>query len=215
MKTSTKLIIAGTATIVAAGAIFGTVQIASAFNQLAAPVKHSVALGTPTPTATATKAPVAPSITDGAVLTTAQANDIQNGTSTSGMIAYQATNGQFLAVNPNQPVPAPVMQDIQARANAVPALTGGTAQDVVTNAGAAIDLQNTIQLGTGRPVVLITYGSFGTRTGMILGYLAQGTRDSNNAAYVGTNLATVEAEANAYVAKQADPSNWIVVVRQR
>ena len=59
MKTSTKLIIAGTATLVAAGAIFGTVQITSAFNQLAQPVKlftavapahSSAAVATPKPT---------------------------------------------------------------------------------------------------------------------------------------------------------------------
>lgn len=52
MKTSTKFILAGAATLVAAAGIFGAVQIASAFNQLAAPVKNSISLSSPRPAAT-------------------------------------------------------------------------------------------------------------------------------------------------------------------
>lgn len=209
-----RIVLISASVVVVAAIAFGGVQVANALRTLAAPVKHSVSLTSTTPTATAT--PTAAAIADGAVLTAAQATDIQNGVSISGMIAYQTASGKLLAVDPNKPVPAAVMQDIQVRANAVPALTGGTAQDVITNDQAATDLQNLIQLGTGKSTVLITYGSFGTRTGAIRGYLAQGTHESgDNATYVSASLSTIEAEAKAYVAKQADPSSWIIVVQHR
>lgn len=60
MKTSTKFILAGTAAL-AAGIIFGAVQINSALNQLAAPVKHSVSLASPTSAPAATAPAASPS----------------------------------------------------------------------------------------------------------------------------------------------------------
>jgi hypothetical protein len=108
MKASTKLILAGTAAIVAAAAIFGTVQIASAFNQLAAPVKHGISLSTPAPTATATKAPVV-------------VDPVVAAQTASGLTAaqYQAVTAQVATVKapgvPFQAVPASTVRGAIAR----------------------------------------------------------------------------------------------------
>lgn len=61
MKVSSKFILAGTVAFAAAGIIFGAVQINSALNQLAAPVKHGVSLASPTPAPTVTTPDASPS----------------------------------------------------------------------------------------------------------------------------------------------------------
>jgi hypothetical protein len=93
MKTSTKLIITGTATLIAAAAILGGVQVVGALNQLAAPIKHSISLGTPTPAATATKAPV--------VVDPVVAAQTASGLTT---VQYQAVTAQAAKFSPTMDV---------------------------------------------------------------------------------------------------------------
>lgn len=101
MKVSSKFILAGTVALAAAGVIFGAVQITGAFNQLTAPIKHSVALDTPAPTVTATKAPV--------VVDPVVAAQAASGLTTA---QYQAVTAQVAAVK----APGIPFQSITAKA---------------------------------------------------------------------------------------------------
>lgn len=201
MKTSTKLILAGTATIVAAGVIFGIVQISSAFNQLAAPVSHSTAIA-PTPSGTATKAAAAPIVGDlngDGELDGWEKDQLARST-------YTMPDGSKVAIPANQPIPAPVVAAIQSNvAAAAGKSTAGSAEVTGAHANASVAAVAAESAKIGRTIVPVFFAYDG---------LAKDFRWAVGAAAAGsfkasTSEAAAVAAANAWIGDRA--STYIVV----
>lgn len=206
MKTSTKLIIASTATLVAAAAAFGTVQVVGTSGEVTPAVKHSISASTPTPVVTKTPEAFNPAtVKIGGTVQWADKLPL-------GFFAYQMPDQSYVAVNQDQPLPAAIEADLhqQAQTTIKPSLTATNAS---STAGETATFLNDSFASTGKYIVIIVHTT-GAIAGSPAAYQWFGMSSDWNPAVAGPTEANVEASARARIAASANPARYEVVVIQ-
>ncbi len=134
-----------------------------------------------------------------------------------GLRGYELPDGTFMVVKPNEPLPAAVRADAEAKAAAVPVVTGTAPEDYGASAEGGLNLANTLSLLTGKRVVAVVYGVVafpGFRTEMAW-RAAAAPLNADGLYPIGTDLNAVIAEAEALIAQQSNPAEWEIIVQPR
>ncbi|WP_203748261.1 hypothetical protein [Cellulomonas chitinilytica] len=128
--------------------------------------------------------------------------------------AYELADGTSVAVVKDQPLPAPVLAEVQAQVQAAmsTALAAGSDESIWAQThDASKQLSGRVGSATGKRV-LIVYPAVGMLEGENV--------ENNHRVWIprdvpgggsNTQQGAVDA-ANAYVASQADPDEWVVIV---
>ncbi len=125
--------------------------------------------------------------------------------------AYRLDDGSWIYLDKNAPLPPVVQEAVTRTANAAPAPTGTSPDEQSASGRTLTQTQGAIEFATGKPVVLVLYGSWHRDGDSFLGYCAIGIRAEFVAA--SRERATVVAEAEAYIAANGG-SDLIALVVQ-
>ena len=204
--TARRIILISAGVVVVAAIVFGGVQVVGAFNQIAAPVKHSISLSTPTPTAT--KAPAAaPAV--GSTITADQAAAISKTSADTGQYPYKLSDGSYVMTSNKEVTPIAVTQDIAAAAAPITAAYMHPG-DPSTTTIATQALAQTKETELGKKIILVFLGTDLTPSGVQRSVWATLSGGGSTGITVGSKESVVAA-ANAWVTASADPAVVIVI----
>lgn len=134
-----------------------------------------------------------------------------------GLRGYELPDGTFVVVKPNEPLPAAVKADAEAKAAALPVITGTSVDDQRASADGGLNLASTLSFLTGKRVVVVVYGTVAFLDGTTkpAWRAAEAPLNSDGVYPSGTDLNAVIAEAQALIAQQSNPAEWEIVVQPR
>ena len=134
-----------------------------------------------------------------------------------GLRGYELPDGTWVLVKQDEPLPAAVKADAEAKAAAVPVVTGTSVEDQTASANNGLGLSDNLSLLTGKRVVAVVYGTVAFSDGTTKpAWRAVGSPLNADGLFpISTDLNAVVAEAQALIAQQDNPAEWEIVVQPR
>ncbi|WP_439565805.1 hypothetical protein [Microcella sp.] len=136
---------------------------------------------------------------------------------TDGLRGYELPDGTFMVVRPNEPLPPAVRADAEAKAAALPVVTGTSVEEQTASASNGLNLASTLSFLTGKRIVAVVYGTvaFTDFTIRPAWRAAESPLNEQGLYPIGDDRDAVVAEAQALVAQQSNPAEWEIIVQPR
>ncbi len=171
-----------------------------------------------TPVATVTAEPEfdVSTLATGEVISEELARDLNRNLST-GVRGYELADGTFVVVRRYEPFPEAVRVDAEAKAAAIPLITGTSVDDQRDSANSGRYLADTLTFLTGKRVVVVHYNMVSFMSGSTrLAWRASEAPLNGQGLYpIGDNRDAVVAEAQALINLEANPAEWEIIVQPR
>lgn len=135
----------------------------------------------------------------------------------TGVRGYELVDGTFVVVRRNEPFPVAVRVDAEAKAAAIPLVTGTSPEEQAASANSGRYLADTLTFLTGKRVVVVHYNMVSFMSGSTrLAWRASEAPLNGQGLYpIGDSRDAVVAEAQALINLEANPSEWEIIVQPR